>query len=73
MNPEILKEFNVGEAVQLDSVEVFSRQLEKFVNSFSARQEIYRDGLIAANQKYGQDKLIQRIVGIMNREMDEKE
>ena len=66
MNPEILKEFNIGEAVQLDSVEVFSRQLENFVNTFPDHQETYRQGLLGANEKYGQDKLIQRIVGILS-------
>lgn len=66
MNPEILKEFNIGEAVQLDSVEVFSRQLENFVNTFPDHQEMYRQGLLGANGKYGQDKLIQRIVGILS-------
>lgn len=66
MNPEILKEFNIGEAVQLDSVEVFSRQLENFVNTFPDHQEMYRQGLLGANEKYGQDKLIQRIVGILS-------
>lgn len=66
MNPEILKEFTIGEAVQLDSVEVFSRQLENFVNTFPDHQETYRQGLLGANEKYGQDKLIQRIVGILS-------
>lgn len=66
MNPEILQEFTIGEAVRLDSVEVFSRQLENFVNTFSDHQETYRQGLLGANEKYGQDKLIQRIVGILS-------
>lgn len=66
MNPEILQEFNIGEAVKLDSVDVFSKQLEKFVNEFPEKQESYRQGLIKANEKYGQDKLIKRIVGILS-------
>lgn len=66
MNPEILQEFNVGEAVKLDSVDVFSKQLEKFVNEFPEKQESYRQGLIKANEKYGQDKLIQCIVHILS-------
>ena len=65
MNPEILEEFNVGEAVKLDSVDVFSRQLEQFVNKFPEKHEIYRQGLIGANGKYGQDKLIQCITNIL--------
>lgn len=67
MNPEILQEFNIGEAVKLDSVDVFSKQLEKFVNEFPEKQESYRQGLIKANEKYGQDKLIQCIVHILSK------
>lgn len=66
MNPEILQEFTIGEAVKLDSVDVFSKQLEHFVNSFKEKQIIYQKGLIGANEKYGQDKLIQRIIGILS-------
>ena len=67
MNPEILSEFRIGEAVKLDSVDVFSKQLEHFVNTFPQKAEEYRQGLMGANEKYGQDKLIQRIVGILSR------
>lgn len=66
MNPEILQEFTIGEAVKLDSVEVFSQQLETFVNTFEDKKEVYQQGLIGANKKYGQDKLIQRIVQILS-------
>lgn len=66
MNPEILAEFPIGEAVKLDSVEVFSKQLENFVNTFKDKEKIYQKGLIGANEKYGQDKLIQRIIGILS-------
>lgn len=64
MNPEILSEFKIGEAVRLDSIDTFSKQLEEFVNTFPLKSEEYRQGLISANKKYGQDKLIQRIIGI---------
>ena len=67
MNPEILQEFKTGEAVKLDSVDVFSKQLEQFINTFPEKAEEYRQGLISANEKYGQDKLIQRIVEILSR------
>ncbi|WP_298589000.1 glycosyltransferase family 1 protein [uncultured Megasphaera sp.] len=66
MNPEILQEFPVGEAVKLDSVDVFSKQLENFVNTFEEKKETYKQGLIGANKKYGQDKLIQHIIRIFN-------
>ncbi|WP_296826612.1 glycosyltransferase family 1 protein [uncultured Megasphaera sp.] len=64
MNPEVLQNFDIGVAVNLDSVESFSHQLEHFVNEFSERQEQYRQGLIEANIMYGQDKMIQKIMTI---------
>ncbi len=67
MSPEVLEEFNIGEAVQLDSVETFSKQLEEFVNTFKTKAEQYGAGLMGANEKYGQDKLIYRIMSILNR------
>jgi len=65
MNPEILAEFTVGEAVKLDSVEVFSRQLENFANTFQEKAPLYREGLEGANKKYGQDVLVQAILDIL--------
>ncbi len=62
LNPEVLGEFTIGEAVKLDSVEIFSAQLESFVNTFKERADTYRLGLLGANQKYGQDKLITHIL-----------
>lgn len=65
MSPEVLAEFNIGEEVQLDSVDVFSKQLEGFVNGFRENSDHYKKGLIGANEKYGQDKLIQHIMAIL--------
>ena len=68
MNPEILQEFNIGEAVRLDSVETFSKQLEIFVNTFKERAEQYKAGLIGANEKYSQANLLHTIVSILQPE-----
>lgn len=65
MNPEILKEFTIGEAVDLSSKEAFGKQLEKFVNNFNSNKELYRVGLIGANQKYSQANLIKQICSIL--------
>ena len=65
MNPEVLQEFKIGQAVRLDSVESFSRQLEEFINCFENRSEEYRQGLVGANKKYGQDRLIEKIIEII--------
>ena len=68
MSPEVLEEFCVGEAVKLDSVDVFAAQLESFVNSFKGNAEKYKTGLIAANEKYSQANLIKRIVAALKSE-----
>lgn len=62
MSPEVLEEFCVGEAVKLDSVDVFAAQLESFVNTFKLKADDYRAGLLGANEKYSQKNLIKRIV-----------
>ena len=65
MSPEVLEEFKIGEAVKLDSVEVFSKQLENFVNNFTSMSEKYKAGLIGANKKYSQENLIKNIVQVL--------
>ncbi len=67
MNPEILQEFKIGQAVRLDSEDSFSRQLEGFINGFENQVEAYRQGLIGANKKYGQDGLIKLILKILKK------
>ena len=58
----------MGEAVKLDSVDVFAAQLESFVNNFKGNAEKYKTGLIAANEKYSQANLIKRIVAALKSE-----
>ena len=62
MNPEVLENFNVGVAVALDSVERFSRLLEKFVNSYPEKHGQYKAGLVAANEAYSHENLIKAIL-----------
>lgn len=66
MNPQVLNEFKIGQAVKLDSVDSFSQQLEEFINNFEEQADEYRQGLIGANKKYGQDRLIETIVGVLS-------
>lgn len=68
MSPEVLAEFKIGEAVQLDSQETFSRQLANFVNTFKESADQYKAGLIGANEKYSQANLLKCIVGILSNE-----
>lgn len=62
MSPEVLEEFCIGEAVKLDSLDVFVEQLEGFVNTFKSKAEDYKAGLLGANEKYSQKNLIAHIV-----------
>lgn len=66
MSPEVLQEFSIGEAVKLDSIKVFTSQLENFVNTFQDKSEEYKIGLIGANKKYGQDVLIRTVIKKLN-------
>lgn len=66
MSPEVLNEFNIGEAVKLDTVEVFSKQLENFVNNFKNKSIEYKQGLLGANKKYSQQNLIKNIIKVLS-------
>lgn len=66
MSPEVLEEFNIGEAVKLDTVEVFSKQLEDFVNNFKNKSIEYKQGLLGANKKYSQQNLIKNIIKVLS-------
>ena len=66
MSPEVLEEFNIGEAVKLDTVEVFSKQLENFVNNFKNKSIEYKQGLLGANKKYSQQNLIKNIIKVLS-------
>ena len=61
----VLAEFDIGEAVQLDTVEVFSKQLERFVNTFKSKEDQYKNGLLGANGKYSQENLLKNITHIL--------
>lgn len=61
LNPEVLANFEIGEAIRLDSVKVFSEQLEAFVNGFKEKSEIYEKELVRANKEYGQDVFVKNI------------
>lgn len=63
MSPEVLQEFCIGEAVRLDSLDVFTKQLTNFINEFKEKSDDYKIGLIGANEKYSQKNLIKNILG----------
>lgn len=62
MSPEVLEEFCIGEAVKLDSLDIFVEQLEGFVNTFKSKADDYKAGLLDANEKYSQKNLIEHMM-----------
>lgn len=68
MSPEVLQEFCIGEAVKLDSLDVFVKQLTNFVNNFKEKSDDYKIGLMGANEKYSQKNLIKNILGSLVKE-----
>ena len=62
MNPEVLQNFYVGEAVALDDLELFTMQLENFVNHYPEKHEQYKSGLSEANEAFSHEHLIKSIL-----------
>lgn len=62
MNPEVLRNYNVGEAVALDDLDVFTKQLENFVNTYPQKHEQYKEGLAAANIAFSHENLLKAIL-----------
>ena len=62
INPEVLTKYKIGAAVQLDSVEIFARQLEVFIDDFTNNTHIYRENLFLANKEYSHEALIKNIL-----------
>lgn len=64
INPEVLAEYKIGSAVQVEKEEVFARQLKEFVDLYEAKLEIYNEDLLRANNAYSHDALIRNILKI---------
>lgn len=62
MNPEVLERYKVGEALELGSIDLFTKQLEGFVNSYAQNKDGYKDGLKTANEAFSHQVLINNII-----------
>ena len=62
LNPEVLEKYKIGMAINLTSVDDFSRQLERFVEDLVNNAERYRHDLDAANEEYSHERLIKNIL-----------
>ena len=63
LNPEVMKEFHIGEYIELEQFELFSAQITKFVNSFAEKQAQYNANLQKANLKYGKKQFVANLLG----------
>ena len=61
INPEVLEKFLIGEAVRLDSDDVFAQQVESFVNTFHSNSQQYREELIKANEVFSPKRFVNNI------------
>ena len=62
MNPEVLENYHVGQAVAMESIDAFRTQLEEFVNSYKEKLPEYGTALAKANDAYSHARLIQSIL-----------
>lgn len=62
LNPEVLEQYAIGEAVALASVDEFAIQLERFVNEFPVKQALYQRGLEEANRCYAPDRFVRALL-----------
>lgn len=62
LNPEVLEKYKIGIAVDLRSVESFTKQLEQFVDDLVKNASLYRKNLELANAAYSHEALVQNIL-----------
>ncbi len=62
LNPEVLQQFNIGQAIDLTSVGTFAKQLENFIFDLVENTAAYQQGLDDANRAYSQSQMVQKIL-----------
>ncbi len=62
LNPEVLQQFNIGQAIDLSSVENFAKQLENFISDLVENTAAYQQGLDDANRAYSQSQMLREIL-----------
>lgn len=64
INPEVLAEYKIGSAVQVENADVFASQLKEFVDSYDANIATYNEELLRANEAFSHEALIRNILKI---------
>ena len=62
LNPEVLENYTIGQAIQLTSVGDFAQQLETFIDDLTNNTITYQHGLDLANAAYSQERVIQNLL-----------
>ena len=63
VNPEILAEYGIGMEVDVHNLEIFKKQLKKFVFSYQEKRPIYERELERASNDFNQGKFIRKLLG----------
>lgn len=64
MNPEVLQKYNIGQVLDMQAKEVFTKRLENFINNLDNNIMIYEKNLKQANEEYSHENLIKNILTI---------
>lgn len=64
INPEVLRDYHVGESLDISSVDTIRVGLEQFVNQMIEHPDIYEVGLIQANEDFGHKRMIDSIINV---------
>ena len=63
VNPEVLKEYNVGISLDFDDEERLKKRIEKFINTFKEQYPNYLNEIHRAHERYSFKKVVQ---GMLN-------
>ena len=64
INPEVLRDYHVGESLDISSVDTIRAGLEQFVNKMIEHPDIYEAGLVQANEDFGHKWMIDSIINV---------
>ena len=64
INPEVLRDYHVGESLDISSVDTIRTGLEQFVNKMIEQPDIYETGLVQANEDFGHKRMIDSIINV---------
>lgn len=64
INPEVLRDYHIGESLDISSVDTIRIGLEQFVNKMIEHPDIYEAGLVQANEDFGHKRMIDSIINV---------